>query len=250
MRFFCGLHQPSDAQHFDACFISVNVLRGRKGPFSVGDWILDSGAFTELFIHGRYRHSVAEYAQEIRRWRHNGRLLAAVAQDYMCEAVMLAKTGLTVLEHQRLTIRRYDALLAESAGVLIIPVLQGFAPQEYVEHIRQYGARLAPGMWVGVGSICKRNGNPKAILAVLRAILAERPDLRLHAFGLKITALTHPGIRELLHTADSMSWSYSARRQGRDQNNYREAVRFVEKIDGIGPRPRSLVEQITMRLDQ
>jgi hypothetical protein len=41
MRFFCGLHQPNDARHFDAAFISVNRLRGRKSPFLVGDWILD-----------------------------------------------------------------------------------------------------------------------------------------------------------------------------------------------------------------
>ncbi len=47
MRFFTGLHQPSDAMHFDSAFISVNRLRSRKGPFVVGDWIMDSGAFTE-----------------------------------------------------------------------------------------------------------------------------------------------------------------------------------------------------------
>ena len=43
MRFFTGLHQPSDARHFDAAFVSVNRLRKRKCPFAVGDWIMDSG---------------------------------------------------------------------------------------------------------------------------------------------------------------------------------------------------------------
>jgi hypothetical protein len=59
VRFFTGLHQPSDARHFDAAFVSVNRLRTRKTPFAVGDWIMDSGAFSELSLHGRYRHEVA-----------------------------------------------------------------------------------------------------------------------------------------------------------------------------------------------
>ena len=100
MRFFTGLHQPSDAQHFDAAFISVNRLRDRKRPFVVGDWIMDSGAFTEISTHGRYRHDVSEYAAQIRRWSTNGNLLAAVAQDWMCETFILVKTGLTVQQHQ------------------------------------------------------------------------------------------------------------------------------------------------------
>lgn len=36
MRFFVGLHQPSDAKHFDASFINVNRIWDRKGPFKVG----------------------------------------------------------------------------------------------------------------------------------------------------------------------------------------------------------------------
>ncbi len=48
MRFFTGLHQPSDAPHFDAAFISVNRLRPRRAPLRARDWIMDSGAFTEI----------------------------------------------------------------------------------------------------------------------------------------------------------------------------------------------------------
>lgn len=191
MRFFTGLHQPSDAKHFDAAFVSVNRLRDRKGPWLVGDWIMDSGAFTEVSTYGGYRHSVAEYAAEIRRWAKNGNLLAAVAQDFMCEPFIVRKTGLSVAEHQRLTIERYDALKAcDTAGVYIMPVLQGFAPSDYVEHIRLYGERLAFGQWVGVGSVCKRNGDVRMIERVLTAIKSARPDLRLHGFGLKTTALS------------------------------------------------------------
>jgi hypothetical protein len=233
VRFFTGLHQPSDARHFDAAFVSINRLRKRKSAMQVGDWILDSGAFTEISTHGHYRHSVAEYAADIRRIvrrQTTGNLLAAVAQDWMCEPWIVAKTGLTVERHQQLTIERYDALLAEQVGVYILPVLQGFEAADYVRHLTMYGERLARGAWVGVGSICKRNGDPRAVASVLLAIKAARPDLRLHGFGLKTTALADPLVRAQLETADSMAWSFAARREGRNPNDWREAARWAEVI--------------------
>lgn len=236
MDFFVGMHQVSDVHQFDTSFISVNRLRKRRSPFTVNRWIMDSGAFTEISTHGHYRHSVEEYAKEINRWKHNGTLLAAVSQDYMCEPFILKKTGLTVADHQQLSIERYEALKVLT-DVYILPVLQGFAPSEYVQHIRMYGDRLAPGQWVGVGSICKRNADPSAIVAVLEAIHRERPDLRLHGFGLKLTALADPRVRVHLHTADSMSWSFAARMElsrrgkGHGANSPIEAAKFVDRIN-------------------
>ena len=231
MRFFTGLHQPHDARHFDAAFISVNRLRQRKSPFAVSDWIMDSGAFTEVVRHGGYRFDVEEYAGQIRRWSTNGNLLAAVSQDFMCEAFVLQKTGKTVGEHQRATVKRYDELTAcDTAGVYIMPVLQGYEPEEYVEHIRMYGKRLSHGAWVGVGSVCKRNADIGQIESVLVAILSERPDLRLHGFGLKTTALSSGLVQHLLETADSMAWSFNARRNGRNANDWREAKLWTARI--------------------
>jgi len=231
LLFFPGLHQPSDARHFETAFISVNRLRRRKGPFKVGRWIMDSGAFTELATYGHYRHGVEEYAAEIRRWVGNGELLAAVAQDYMCEPWIIAKTGLSIAEHQRLTIERYDALVACNPGVYIMPVLQGYSPEDYVRHVHMYGPRLTAGLWVGVGSVCKRNSDVQAIEAVLLAIHAVRPDLLLHGFGLKTTALHSGLVRRLLRSADSMAWSFAARREGRNANNWREAAHFASRIE-------------------
>lgn len=230
--FFVGLHQPGDSRHFERAFISVNRLRRRRSAVPANAWIMDSGAFSTIKTHGGYPHPVAEYAAQIRRFADSGRLLAAVAQDYMCEPEMLAKTGLTVDEHQRLTIERYDELVAsDTGGVYIMPVLQGYAPWEYVDHLRAYGERLAPGAWVGVGSVCKRNATPTSIVRVLMAIKQERPDLRLHGFGLKLTALADGLVRELLYSADSMAWSFAARRQGRNANDWREAAAFSEAVE-------------------
>ena len=94
----------------------------------------------------------------------------------------------------------------------------------------RYGERLQQGMWVGVGSICKRNSSPCLILDVLMAIKMERPDLRLHGFGLKTTALAHGTIRALLETADSMAWSFAARRRGSGANDWRNAMEFKKAV--------------------
>lgn len=232
MKFYVGLHQRANARHFGRCMININRLRGKKSGFPVGEWMMDSGAFMELLQHGRYRHSPEEYAREIIRWWSNGLLVAAVSQDYMCEPLILEKTGLSVPEHQRLTIERYDVIRPLAWPlVYVLPVLQGYEPEEYVSHIRQYGGRLGEGQWVGVGSVCKRNANVDEIEHVLMAIKDERPDLRLHEFGVKLTALASSVVRSCLYSADSMAWSYSARKQGRDGNNWREAERFVARIE-------------------
>ncbi len=64
----------------------------------------------------------------------------------------------------------------------------------------------------------ERQGDPRAIGVILERILRARPDLRLHGFGVKLTALRSAAVRSMLHSADSMAWSYAARRQGGDQN--------------------------------
>ena len=235
IKFYVGLHQPSDARHFERACISINRLRTRRKRVECPDVLVDSGAFTELLNYGRYRHWVTDYADQLRRLHEDGvvQIAAAVAQDYMCEPAMLARTGLTIAQHQQLTIERFDALTDCNMPMQIMPVIQGYAPEDYQRHTLAYGDRLSPGMWVGVGSVCKRQGRPETIVSVLHAIHAIRPDLRLHGFGVKLTSLMHPGVRALLSTADSMAWSYAARREGRSPNCWREAEAFRRLVSGV-----------------
>lgn len=192
-------------------------------------------------LYGRYETTVEQHADTLHRLHTDGvcDIAGAVSQDYMCEPFMLERTGLTILEHQRLTVERYDALrtaleqrFAGDIPFPVLPVLQGFAVEDYLRHMDMYGDRLRVGMWVGVGSVCKRQGNVRVIEGLLSAIKRQRPDLRLHGFGVKSTALMSPIVRTLLHSADSMAWSFAARKQGRgrDANDWREAMRFTLKI--------------------
>lgn len=254
--FLPGLHRPAVSHMFDYAFISANRLWDSAPVISAHKWVMDSGAFDEIFRHGRYRHSVEDYAHLIRKYQHNEGLLAAVAQDYMCERMICAKvlgipeSELTdemfqaqVLKHQEMTIERYDALMRQDVGgVYIMPVLQGFEPEEYVRHLRMYGNKLAQGAWVGVGSVCKRQGDPTYMLAVLEAIHAERPDLRLHGFGVKLTALKNPRIAELFYSADSMAWSFASRKRWGDPNSVRAAMFFETQVrEAVGLKPGFLL---------
>lgn len=238
MQFFVGIHHPHAARHLPRCMVSYQRLRGRVSDIHPQRWMLDSGAFTEVTAHGGYRDAPEVYAAAVARWARCGQLVAAVAQDYMCEPFVLARTGLSVAEHQRLTIERYDALRAlVPAHIHLMPVIQGYLPEQYAAHVAAYGERLRPGMWAGVGSVCKRNASARDILAVLLAVRRARPDLRLHGFGVKTTALQSAEVRGLLHSADSMAWSFAARKEGRgrDANDWREAARFAARIDAGPP---------------
>jgi hypothetical protein len=64
--FFIGLHHPSTAWPFLRSLININAIRGRKSDFRVNEWILDSGAFSEISTHGRWRSEPEPYAEEIR----------------------------------------------------------------------------------------------------------------------------------------------------------------------------------------
>jgi hypothetical protein len=187
-RFYLGMHHPSDAKNVDLACISYAAIRKRKSDFTPPreGWIEDSGAFRELELHGGYRDEPAVYARASARWARIGKLHAIVAQDYMCEPFMLARTGLTVAQHQCLTIERYDALLAawrdEGEPAPLMPVIQGWTPADYQRCVLDYGDRLTPGMLVGVGSVCKRQGRVGLVEDIICSILEVAPTLRLHLF--------------------------------------------------------------------
>jgi len=50
------------------------------------------------------------------------------------------------------------------------------------------------------------------------------------AFGVKITAFASQIVVRALHSADSMAWSFAARKQGRNANDWREARDFLARM--------------------
>lgn len=232
-QFFIGLSHPEHAWAFSSTMISVNALRRRKRDFRANSWIMDSGGFTELLNHGRYRMTVDDYIGQIDRWQHCGHLQAAVSMDFMCEPFILLKRKMTVQDHQALTIEHYREITQWVDEVYVMPVIQGFSPESYASHVRQYGSLLSIGQWTGVGSVCRRNDTPDAVEDVLLAIKRERPDLRLHGFGLKLTALQRETVRCLLYSSDSMAWSYAAKKENEDPHDPRRALDYAERVNTL-----------------
>jgi hypothetical protein len=199
------------------------------------DWALDSGGFTEIADFGRHRTSPAAYVQAVMRYdREIGRMEWAAPQDWMCEPQMISGgiidgrrvpgTGLSLAEHQRRTVANFIELqhlwawecelhdyFSESP---FMPVLQGWDPGDYLRCADMYdaaGVRLEDYPLVGLGSVCRRN-KPSELLRVLEGVIPRlTPWIALHGFGMKTTGLEAAG--HLMTSADSASWSYTARRE-------------------------------------
>jgi hypothetical protein len=211
--FYLGSHRPNWLELAGVpLFVSHRTLRDRKTlPRAAAPWALDSGGFTELSLHGRWVTTPADYAAAVRRYRDEVGLLAwASPQDWMNEPPMLAKTGLTVAEHQRRTVENLLELRELAPDLPFVPVLQGWEPDDYLRCADLYaaaGVDLAAEHTVGVGTVCRRQDTHAADVIFSR--LGER-GIRLHGFGIKLDGIRQYG--HALTSSDSMAWSYWARR--------------------------------------
>lgn len=214
MRFFLGTHETSWVRTGgEPLFISHRRLsRHRRLPTSRRSWALDSGGFSELSMYGEWRTTPIEYVKAVGRYADEiGMMAWAAIQDWMCEPFMLAKTRKTIVEHQRLTVENYDTLLDLAPELPWRPVLQGWVAGDYLRHLDAYRKAKLPvdDRTVGIGSICRRHNSLEAV-SIARTLAQE--GLRLHGFGVKTEGLVM--LSGYLDSADSMAWSFRARRAG------------------------------------
>lgn len=213
MDFYLGTHKANWLGQVTATplFLSRRTLAERKSlPQATTRWALDSGGFSELSLHRGWTIPPPQYVAEVRRFANEvGNLEWAAAQDWMCEPFMVERTGLSVAEHQRRTLDNYRELCDLAPELPIVPVLQGWQPEEYLRHREMYlraGVDLAALPRVGLGSVCRRQHSRELV-----RIVALFPDLQLHAFGVKLQGIDQ--VARQLASADSLAWSYDARRQ-------------------------------------
>ena len=176
--FYLGAHQPHWLwQAGFPLFVSHRALTRRRSlrPGSCR-WALDSGGFTELSLHGRWITPPEDYAAAVTRYAGQiGGLDFAAPQDWMCEPVMLTRTGLPVAEHQHRTVANYLALRQLAPYLPFIPVVQGWRLADYLACVDLYasaGVDLAALPRVGLGSVCRRQST--AEIAVIVTTLAAR----------------------------------------------------------------------------
>jgi hypothetical protein len=218
--------------------ISRNRLAGYRStpkPARVPALLLDSGGFTELKDHGRWRLTPEQFLTEVRTHLAHidgGQPIAVVQQDMMCEPVVIyggkTKDGVfvgtrqyidpdeamsyddLVHEHQRRSTENLVTLRRLAPDLHIVPVLQGFTRLQYARHagmLEMAGIRLADEPLVGLGSVCRRQGTAE-IDEIVRYF--DTLGLRLHGFGVGIDGLALYGRR--LASTDSNAWSFNGRR--------------------------------------
>lgn len=212
MRFYLGTHMPAWLGRSSVpLFVSHRRLEGRRSfPRAVCGWALDSGGFSELSMFGEWRTTADAYAAAVVRYAEEiGLLEWAAPQDWMCEPFMVEKTGLSVSEHQRRTVDSFVDLSSRGLPVPVVPVLQGWEPDEYLRHVDMYeaaGVDLVSFDTVGLGSVCRRQATGEA-----ERVVHSLQPIRLHGFGMKTEALARFG--DVLASADSMAWSFAGRRR-------------------------------------
>jgi hypothetical protein len=248
VRFWLGTHEVSWlATAAVPLFVSHRRLMRRKRlPLAISPWALDSGGFTELNLYGRWRTEEEEYVEAVERYRDQiGQLVWAAPQDWMCEPRVLARTGLTVAEHQERTVANYLSLRSHGP---FVPVLQGQHLSDYercIELYEQAGVDLWAEPIIGLGTVCRRSRAPE--IAHICTTLGST-GLRLHGFGMKSAGMAR--VAHLLESVDSMAWSTRARyawqhdglklcggdhHPGSCVNCSRWALRWRQKmVDGVG----------------
>lgn len=192
-------------------FLSTRSLsRYKTLPVALGPWALDSGGFTELNRDGKWTTTVDGYVAAATRYRDEvGGLAWAAPMDWMCEPVVLAKTGMTVREHQARTVGNYIDLRSAAPDLPFVPVLQGWTLDDYLRCVDLYasaGIDLRVLALVGIGSVCRRQSTSE--IAHIVGTVASL-GINLHGFGVKTSGLAR--YAEDLTSADSMAWSYRAR---------------------------------------
>lgn len=208
-----GSHKPEFCQRTaKPMMLSRRTLAPRKRlPVALGPIVVDSGGFTELAMYGEWRTTEQQYIADIRRIvAETGRVLWVAPQDWMCEPFMLGKTGLDVQRHQSRTLSNYLALRDAAPDIPWIPVLQGWTTSQYHAMADLYeseGVDLTTSPTVGLGSVCRRQATAE-IEFIVRS-LAKR-GYKLHGFGMKTLGLIR--CADVLFSADSLAWSYEARR--------------------------------------
>lgn len=180
---------------------------------AVGPWFMDSGGFTELGKFGEWTVEPERYAELAQEFHTRiGRLEWIAPQDWMCEPIMVEKTGLSVREHQERTIANGFRLRELAPELPWRWVVQGYTLPEYMRCLDLYeraGVDLAAEPLVGVGSVCRRQDTDE-IRDVFREL--HGAGLRMHGFGVKILGFRK--YAQYLTSADSLAWSYRARRHG------------------------------------
>lgn len=210
LNFFIGLYSKKQISETPGNFMcSYKTVRNFKEKINTNkQWIMDSGAFSEISINGKYTYTVTDYLNIIYKQEPT----YFITMDYMCEPFILNKTNKSVIEHQQLTCENSIKIKNSYSGKSkFIGSIQGYTKDEYISHIDMLKTQGLIEEYMAVGSICRRK-NVKEIFDILKNIKKNLPSwVKIHGLGVKKTLLSKYETYDYLNSCDSMAWSFSGR---------------------------------------
>lgn len=261
-EFYQGTDDLADPNPPPMTMVSAHTLwrANRRSHFPVKKWIMDSGAFTQIASPPhRFKMDVYEYAKMIKRFSTCGELECAITQDYMCEPNVREDTNRTIARNQRDSVARYfelvQAVRSIGCNTPIMPVLQGWEPEDYTAHLdmyckewrtrhydlaRRFDRRIRPieiPERFGLGTMCKRNGHPDKVVEILDEISPYLKGFKVHALGLKKTACADSRVARMIYSSDSQANHFhdmmngkSRTRESRRESNwkyYKDMIKII-----------------------
>lgn len=207
---------------------------------------LDSGGFQFMTQFKDYPYPPSRYVDYVNTFKPH----FYASMDYPCEPELLEIHKTTVKEQIEKTIEKNAELIDIPSESILIPVIQGWNPEDYtycVDRLRENGLL---SNYMAVGSLCIRKSikNVKKVISALREALPR--SVKLHGFGLKIDSFKHRYVFDNLYSSDSMAWLFNkkfgrvtvftgsrllelnSKRKIRDVENGRVSLRsYLEYID-------------------
>jgi hypothetical protein len=157
--------------------------------------------------------------------------------DYACEPALHAtspaeRVTRTIRKHKR----AHEVYRAESWPFEVLPVLQGWGPEEYRRCARQFECHGLVQQRMAVGTVCKRD-DPGKIGTVLDACEGVLGPKAWHLFGLTLDGWKDTRLWGRFATSDTAAWNYWADSKAHKKELF---AAYREKVDRYG---RAIAEQ-------
>ncbi len=223
--------------------INFMTKTNRLPKYPYQNLFIDSGGFYSSMVSGGYTKTDDEYLQFVEKIMREYFAL----RDYPCEPQLLKKHNLTVKQNINRTVDNHLSLLDILPKYCInsepVPVIQGWKKEDYLSCIDAFNEQGLMNNYMAIGSVCRRT----ALDNIREIVISVRDNVpswvKLHGFGLKLTALKDLAIWKALYSTDSGAWDYVARWKkfrGEETNipeaSLKAAIEYIKKIKIIHER--------------
>jgi hypothetical protein len=201
---------------------------------------LDSGGYAFFHRHGDYPYTLDQYAALAVAYGAD----FVSTMDYPCEVGVKRPERLrTNVDRIRRTVENASTAMERFPKLPWVPVVQGFAPQEYEASADLIVDAGLERPVMAIGTLCARKSADEA-WAIIRTVARKLPGVKLHGFGIDMRFLRDRRIRSTLWSADTSAWKFnppSGRMFPRNDEKAATFTKYSARIDDIiKPREHSL----------